>query len=232
MKTTDEGMAFAKKLVKRYPRLYRVAVYIFGGQPQNTTAYQFIKQIPSETKIVNIGSGPRRIEGVTNLDIQPFEGVDVVADAAQTPFESESIDAIVCDNVLEHTPNPQAVVAEMLRVLKPGGQVYVAVPFVIPYHSSPGDFYRWTEEGLRELLKDFEEKELKIQYGPSAAFTFVFCEWLALLFSFNNRFLYTAVLFLATIVTAPLKLFDYLLVHYNGAHSMPLDFYFIGKKKE
>lgn len=228
---TDAAFSYVKNLVKRFPRLYRATVYIFGGQPQNTTAYQFVQRFPQGSKVLNVGSGSRKLPGAISIDVMPFEGVDIVADAEKLPFSDGEVDAIVCDNVLEHTRRPHIVVAEFLRVLKQGGKVYIAVPFVIPYHSSPGDFYRWSEEGIRELLSDFKEEEVKIQYGPSAAFTMVLSEWLALLLSFNSRVLYTAVFFAATIVTAPLKLFDYILVHYKGAMSMPLDIYFIGSKK-
>lgn len=228
---TDAAFSYVKNLVKRFPRLYRATVYIFGGQPQNTTAFQFVSRFGVGSKVLNVGSGSRRLPGAINIDVLPFTGVDIVADAETLPFSDGEVDALVCDNVLEHTRRPHIVIAEFLRVLKPGGKVYIAVPFVIPYHSSPGDFYRWSEEGIRELLKDFKEEELKIQYGPSAAFTMVLCEWLALLLSFNSRILYTVVFFIATVITAPLKLFDYLLVHYKGAMSMPLDLYFIGSKK-
>jgi ubiquinone/menaquinone biosynthesis C-methylase UbiE len=229
---TDSGVSFLKTLVKRYPRLYRATVYIFGGQPQNTTAFQFVARLPLEAKVLNVGSGSRKLRsGTINIDVIQFEGVDIVADAEQLPYSDASIDAIVLDNVLEHTRRPHMVIQESLRVLKPGGKIYVAVPFVIPYHSSPGDFYRWSEEGVRELLQDFKEDELKIQYGPSAAFTMILSEWLALLLSFNIKSLHTALVLFFTVITAPLKLFDYLLSKYSYAHSMPLSFYFIGTKK-
>ncbi len=227
----DAGTSYLKELLKRFPRFYRSLVYLFGGQPQNTTAYAFAERFPTGARILNVGSGSRRLPNATNIDVFAYPGVDIVSDAETLPFEDAAVDAIVCDNVLEHTRRPHKVVAEFIRVLKPGGQVYVAVPFVVPYHSSPGDFYRWSEEGLRELLKDFKEVELKIQYGPSAAFTMVLSEWLALLLSFNSRTIYTMVHLSVTILTAPLKLFDYILVHYKGAHAMPLDLYFIGSKR-
>jgi SAM-dependent methyltransferase len=228
----SDGLAWLKNVVKRFPRLYRATVYIFGGQPQNTSASAFVSRLPKEAKILNVGSGSRRLrEGSINVDVIKFEGVDVVADAEALPFESNSVDAVVCDNVLEHTPRPDKIVDEIERVLKPGGLVYIAVPFVIPFHSSPNDYYRWSVPGLREMLQRFDEHELKIQYGPTAAFTMVLSEWLAILLSCNVRPLYTAVLLVATVVTAPLKLLDYLLSHYQGAENLALDLYFIGAKR-
>ena len=227
-----DGLAGIKAVFKRYPRLYRTLIYIFGAQPQNMTAHAFVQKLPRGIMIVDIGSGPRKLrDDVTCVDVFKFDNVDIVADAAQLPFENLSVDALISDNVLEHVRDPQRVVAEFLRVLKPGALVYIAVPFVYPFHSSPDDYYRWSEEGLRELLQDFSEQELKIQFGPSATFTAIFSEWTAILLSFNTKILYTFVLFVMTVITAPLKLFDYLLVHYSRANMMPLSFYFVGKKK-
>ena len=228
----DSSMAWVKGFFKKYPRLYHLLVFVFGVQPMNTTVQDFVRSLPLNARILNIGSGPRVLRtGVINIDIAQFEGVDVVADAEHLPFPDHSADAAILDNVLEHVRRPDRAVVELLRVLKPGGRIYVATPFVMVYHSSPDDFYRFSAQGLRELLRDFHEEELKIQYGPTAAFAFVFCEWLALTLSFNTLFLYTVVLFAAMIVTTPLKFLDYLLVHYKRADNLPNSFYFIGRKK-
>jgi len=227
----EDGMASVKAIFKKYPRFYRALTYIFAGPTANTTASKFVASLPRGIKIIDIGSGPRKLrDDVTCIDVFKFDNVDIVTDATNLPFENESIDVSICDNVLEHVRDPKKVIAEILRVLKKDGLVYVAVPFVIPYHSSPDDFYRWSEPGLRELLKDFEEQELNIQFGPTAAMTMVFAEWFGLLVSFNTTILYKLGLFLATIITVPLKLLDLVLVHYKRANILPLTFYFIGKK--
>ena len=232
MESPRDGLAGMKTLFKGYPRLYRALAYIFGAQPHNMTAHAFVRKLPRGIRIIDVGSGPRKLrDDVICIDVFKFDNVDIVADAAQLPFENGSIDALVSDNVLEHVRDPKRVVAEFIRVLKPSALVYIAVPFNIPFHSSPDDYYRWTEVGLRELLKDFSEQELKIQFGPSAAFTAVFSEWMAILLSFNSKILYTFVLYVMTTLTVPLKLFDYLLVHYRHANILALSFYFIGKKK-
>lgn len=228
----DTGMARLKNLFKKSPRLYNILVFLVGAQPMNTTVYDFVASIPESARILNIGSGTRVLrKGVINIDIQKFHGVDIVADAEHLPFPDESADAAIIDNVLEHVRNPQRAVAEMYRVLKKGGRIFVATPFLMVYHSSPGDFYRFSPEGLRELLRDFEEEELEIQYGPTVGFVIVLCEWLALLLSFNSVYLYNTVLFIATLLTAPVKFLDYILVHYKRAGNLPNSFYFIGTKK-
>ena len=53
------------------------------------------------------------------------------ADAAELPFESDSIDTVIMNDAMEHFPEPEKVLKEALRVLKPEGRVYVNFP---PYY--------------------------------------------------------------------------------------------------
>jgi SAM-dependent methyltransferase len=50
----------------------------------------------------------------------------MVADARRLPIANGCFDAVVCSNVLEHTPDPFEVVAEIERVLRPGGWTYLS----------------------------------------------------------------------------------------------------------
>lgn len=81
-------------------------------------------------------------------------------------FEDESFDAVWCCAVLEHVRDPFAAAREIARVTKPGGEIWIEVPFVQPYHPSGrlhthgGDFWRFTPEGVRTLFPDFESVAL------------------------------------------------------------------------
>ncbi|OGZ05813.1 MAG: hypothetical protein A2845_03345 [Candidatus Lloydbacteria bacterium RIFCSPHIGHO2_01_FULL_49_22] len=88
---------------------------------------------------------------------------DIVGDIHKMPFVNNSIDAIICASVLEHVTNPFTAAEEIYRTLKPGGLVYVYVPFLYYYHSEPGyfgDYWRFTEEAIRELFKKFSSIEI------------------------------------------------------------------------
>lgn len=50
----------------------------------------------------------------------------VLADAGDLPFEDASVDGVFCSNLLEHTPNTPEVIAEIERVLRPGGWGYIS----------------------------------------------------------------------------------------------------------
>jgi SAM-dependent methyltransferase len=55
----------------------------------------------------------------------PPEGA-IVADAGALPLDSASVDGVFCSNMLEHTPTPERVIAEIERVLRPGGFGYIS----------------------------------------------------------------------------------------------------------
>jgi SAM-dependent methyltransferase len=80
-------------------------------------------------------------------------GSDILADLHDLPVEDASFDAVVCTEVLEHVAEPASVLAELSRVLRPGGRLLLTVPFVIELHEEPHDHYRYTSHGLRGLLE-------------------------------------------------------------------------------
>ena len=80
--------------------------------------------------------------------------IDVYGDVSRLPFHNESFDTVWCTEVLEHVPDPAAVLAEFERVTKPGGCLVLSTPFLYQIHESPFDFYRYTFFGLKHLLTD------------------------------------------------------------------------------
>jgi SAM-dependent methyltransferase len=74
---------------------------------------------------------------------------DVFGDARALPIADGSIDHALLLDVLEHIPDPDLCLAELHRVLKPGGSLTLQVPFLYPVHDAPLDFHRWTRFGLK-----------------------------------------------------------------------------------
>ena len=60
---------------------------------------------------------------------------------------------MLCTQVLEHVAEPAAVLAELRRVLRDGGELWLTVPFVGELHEEPHDHYRYTSHGLRGLCE-------------------------------------------------------------------------------
>ena len=73
-------------------------------------------------------------------------------DGITLPFPAGSFDMVMATQLLEHVPNPSAVINEMARVCKHGGAVVISVPFVYPEHEEPFDYFRFTRYGIEELL--------------------------------------------------------------------------------
>ncbi len=97
------------------------------------------------------------------LDPVPDYQPDIIGDIHALPFVDNSIDAILCLAVLEHVEDPFLAMREMHRALKPGGQLFLYVPFLFYYHAEVGyykDFWRFTEDGVRQLGKNFSTMEL------------------------------------------------------------------------
>ena len=79
--------------------------------------------------------------------------IDVTASADSLPFESETFDFVLCTEVLEHCREPGTVVAEIARVLKPGGYAFVTTPFMVGLHEIPHDYFRFTRFGLQTIAE-------------------------------------------------------------------------------
>jgi SAM-dependent methyltransferase len=92
-----------------------------------------------------------------------------VADAHQIPLIDDCVDAVVIQAVLEHVLDPIKVVAEIARVLSPGGVVYAETPFLQQVHAGPYDFVRYTGSGHRYLFRAFEEIAAGPVAGPGTA---------------------------------------------------------------
>src|SRR5215210_9514252 len=74
---------------------------------------------------------------------------DYVCDLAAIPVEDARFDHVLLTQVLEHIPEPRLVLAELHRVLKPGGTLWLTAPLFYAEHERPYDFYRYTQFGLR-----------------------------------------------------------------------------------
>lgn len=89
--------------------------------------------------------------------------VDLVASAESIPLPDAHFDAILMTQVLEHVPEPERVIREQYRLLKPGGGFYMTVPLVWELHEAPHDYFRYTEWGVRRLLESAGFEHIEIE---------------------------------------------------------------------
>jgi SAM-dependent methyltransferase len=111
-------------------------------------------------RLLNAGCGHRNIDrplgsagavSVVNYDMESSIPGAIIGMLHEVPFPDGHFDTIFCNAVLEHTPRIDVVMAEFCRLIKPGGHIVVAIPFLQPFHPDPWDFRRYTKMGLEEL---------------------------------------------------------------------------------
>lgn len=101
---------------------------------------------------------------VDTLDIDPNSTCTYIADICNNNEHiicKDYYSYVVCTEVLEHTLRPFDAVKEIWRILKPDGKLFLSVPFNFRIHGPLPDCWRFTEYGLRELLKNYNILELK-----------------------------------------------------------------------
>jgi len=81
-----------------------------------------------------------------------YSRLNVLGDLTNLPLCDKVFDLVLCLEVLEHVREPQQVLQELYRVLRPGGKLYFSVPMSWHQHQQPHDYFRYTSFGLRYLL--------------------------------------------------------------------------------
>jgi len=113
-------------------------------------------------KVLDLGAGSGKYRSLIKesareyiaFDAKPGKNIDVVGDALNLSFPNRTFDTVVSTQVLEHVEKPWIMVKEIGRVLKPGGVCIVTAPFLEPFHQDPGDFFRYSTQGIQSLFKN------------------------------------------------------------------------------
>jgi SAM-dependent methyltransferase len=112
----------------------------------------------------------KKIRQYVAIDLLRTPLVSVIARAEQIPFASSQFDIVICTQVLEYVPNPAAAIAEIHRVLRPGGRLLLSVPAMFP-RDSDHDAWRFLPASLTTLLASFAQVETAPEGGSvSGAF--------------------------------------------------------------
>jgi SAM-dependent methyltransferase len=89
-------------------------------------------------------------------DMVQGQGVDVILNLHDIELPSESVGTVISCDTLEHVEYPRKALSEIYRILKPGGIVIISSVMLYPIHAAPNDYWRFTPQGFKSLLSQFE----------------------------------------------------------------------------
>lgn len=135
-----------------------------SGNEQRRDAWvrSALKNIPAGRRLIDVGAGTQRYRAMCGhlvyvaQDFGEYDGagdgrglqtgefdygrLDIRSDIVAIPVPDASFDVVLCTEVLEHVPSPERALAEMARILRPGGELILTAPFVSYTHFSPYHF--------------------------------------------------------------------------------------------
>lgn len=110
----------------------------------------------TEGPVLDCGSGGRKLPGVVSLEYLNPGDADVIADGHRLPFPTDTFALALSQAVVEHVTEPHVYVDELIRVLRPGGLLWIEAAFMQPIHQAPTHFFNVTPFGLRHLCRRME----------------------------------------------------------------------------
>jgi SAM-dependent methyltransferase len=163
----DGQLALLPKWIRKRIEVNRYETYRMLERAQQETA--------PGARVLDAGSGEGQFRHY--FDHAQYAGVDLaVGDAAwdytaldaqvnllRLPFRANSFDAAVCIQTLEHVNEPQQVIREIGRVLRPGGRLYLSAPMCWHQHQKPHDYFRYTSFGFRYLVENAGMRVLELR---------------------------------------------------------------------
>jgi len=135
---------------------------------------RLIKKIPQSKNdlVLDIGCGKKPyyhelIKGkLICCDISKSKTTNLICDSHNIPLKKEKFDKVLCINAFYYFSNPFIAIKEVHRILKKDGKLIMQMPFIYPIHDAPVDKYRFTEYGIRNLLKHgFRVEKIKAVGG-------------------------------------------------------------------
>jgi len=131
--------------------------------------------------VLDCGAGQRPVyfENVLNFEIVAYDTTDVRGVGEVLPFADNSFDSVLSLAVLEHVKDPFACAREIVRVLKPQGDLMCCVPFLQPMHGYPNHYYNMTEQGLKNLFPQIQIDRHEVYFSmlPIWSLTWIVRSW-------------------------------------------------------
>ena len=145
-------------------------------------------------------------------------------DGVSIPLDDLSYDAILCSQVLEHSFEPEMLLHESFRLLKPGGSLFISIPFIWPEHEQPYDSQRFTLFGLQYRLNMTGFNHVKIKKSSIGLLVLLqlSIEWTESLVRrllLSSRLLFLAWRFLTILPYTIINLFAFICLHLSRSNN-------------
>ena len=236
----EQVRSAADPMEKKSRRKNALELYERCSARRMTRLAELARPLAARPAILVIGGGQRGpgmdvLYGNASLDLlatDVYVGpcTRVVCDAHALPLRTASVDAVVIQAVLEHVLDPAQCVAEIHRVLRPGGLVFAETPFIQQVHMGAYDFSRWTPLGHRRLFRCFDEIETGVSAGPGYALAWTLTYFLT---SFSEDERTRRVLAkIGGLLGQPLKRLDRFLMEKRGSLDGASGCSFLGRRRE
>lgn len=143
-------------------------------------------------------------------------GVDMVVDINERlPFDDNTFDTVLFFNALYIIKDPVFSLGEIRRILVPGGNLYIASPFISNEMPSPHDYRRFTGEGIIDILYKAGFNNEKIERFGERFSVAIYAIEPFLFFRFIKAFVFVLALFLDKLIPTKIK----------TIHPMPLGYF-------
>jgi uncharacterized protein YbaR (Trm112 family) len=121
---------------------------------------------------LDFGAGRQQLDdpAIIRMDLVFDPMLDVVGDVQALPFKADALDFVFGGAVMEHLPQPRRAIAEMYRILKPGGYVYADWNFLAAYHGYPHHYFNATTNGVQQSFQPFTEIQCGVAPFQGSAF--------------------------------------------------------------
>jgi SAM-dependent methyltransferase len=230
---TGDATDSLKAKLKLHPKLYGALIDLISPVYPHWISERRVlrRHMTRDVVAVDVGSGNTRVlDEVVTVDLMPYPNVDVVGQADRLPFATGTVDIVMSIAVLEHVPDPQSAIAELVRILKPGGRAYIFVPFIQGFHAAPHDYQRYTRPGLERALRGLRIERTE-SFGPTSGLVWVLGEWLSIPFSLGIAPLQRILALVFQTLLSPLKFLDALFRHMPGSENISTGFLVVGVKE-
>lgn len=110
--------------------------------------------------VLDVGCGAKPYAAVASnvdrwvgFDVPENTSAELHGTATNLPVGDQTVDTVLCTQVLEHVTAPEVVVHELYRALRAGGVLVLTAPQYWAMHEKPNDYFRFTYFGLVYLLE-------------------------------------------------------------------------------